>query len=149
MQQSQPQHQQKSDPFASLATPPRQASPFQFQQSTSKSPVPSSQANQPPPPQRTSTIDLLGMGSNNDTSASRPSTSHDDEWTFSSALPDQPSDLTVTDSSIKTVFTVSRSSDSELLIQSRISNSTHQPIGDLTFQLAVTKVHTHFPAELA
>ena len=141
----QPQHQpKKSDPFASLATPPRQASPFQFQQSTSKSPAPPSQPNQPPPPQRAPTIDLLGMGSSNDAPTSRPSTSHDDEWTFSSALPDQPSDLIVTDGSIKTVFTVSRANDSELTIQSRISNSTHQPVGDLTFQLAVTKVNFHF-----
>ena len=149
MQQPQPQHQQKkSDPFAALATPPRQASPFQFQQSTSKSPVPSSQPNQPPQVQQTSTIDLLGISNNNDASAPRASTSHDDEWTFSSALPDQPSELTVTDSSIKTMFTVSRSSDSELTIQSRISNSTHQPIGDLTFQLAVTKVRIHTPSRL-
>ncbi len=85
------------------------------------------------------------MGSSNGTSGSRPSTSHDDEWTFSSALPDQPTDLTVTNSKIKTVFTVSRSNDSELLIQSRISNNTSQPIGDLTFQLAVTKVKSLSP----
>ena len=129
----------KSDPFAALNTPPRQASPFQFQQSTSKSPVPSSQA---PPTSSQQSLDLLGMGSSNGTSGSRPSTSNDDEWTFSSALPDQPLDLTVTNSKIKTMFTVSRSNDSELLIQSRISNTTHQPIGDLTFQLAVTKVYS-------
>ena len=137
LQQSQ-QQTKNSDPFAALATPPRQPSPFQFQQSTSKSPVPPSQ----PPAQQSSGIDLLGMGSSNGTAntASRPSTSNDDEWTFSSALPDQPSEITVTNSSIKTVFTVSRSNDSELLIQSRISNSTAQLIGDLTFQLAVTKV---------
>lgn len=129
------QHQpKKSDPFAALNTPPRQSSPFQFQ---SRSPAPPSQA---PPQSSQQSLDLLGMGSSNGASASRPSTSNDDEWTFSSALPDQPSELTVTNSKIKTTFTVSRSSDSELLIQSRISNSTSQPVGDLTFQLAVTKV---------
>jgi hypothetical protein len=141
----QPQHQpKKSDPFAALNTPPRQASPFQFQQSTSRSPAPPSQA---PPTSSQQSLDLLGMGSSNGTPGSRPSTSNDDEWTFSSALPDQPSDLTVTNSKIKTMFTVSRSNDSELLIQSRISNTTSQPIGDLTFQLAVTKVN--FKSRLA
>lgn len=156
----------KTDPFASLstatATPPRQASPSpaQFQQSipTSKSPaVPLSSKPTPPRVERASTFDLLGMGNGTlppATSAapppsysSRPSTGdpsskkdNDDEWTFSSALPDQPEDLIVTDSAIKTVFTVSRLNDTELEMRSRISNSTHQPISDLTFQLAVTKV---------
>ena len=128
----------KADPFASLATPPRQASPFQFQQSTSKSPVPSQQSMKPAP-QQGAGVDLLGIGGGSN-GTSRPSTSNDDEWTFSSALPDQPSDLTVTDSSVKTIFNISRSSDSEIVIQSRISNNTPQPISDLTFQLAVTKV---------
>ena len=127
-QQQQKQHQmKKSNPFASLATPPRQPSPFQFQQSTPKSPA---------LPQQSSGMDLLGTGSNG--ASAVPTT--DDEWTFSSSLPDQPSDLTVTNSSIKTVFTVSRASDTEMVIQSRISNNTAQPIGDLTFQVAVTKV---------
>lgn len=146
----QPQ-QKKADPFASLATPPRQASPFQFQQSTSKSPLPSSQP-QPQPQQQSSGVDLLGMGgvssgSNGlptaqqaQTHQPRTSTSNDDEWTFSSALPDQPSDLTITNSSIRTMFSISRANETEMVIQSRISNSTAQPISDLTFQLAVTKV---------
>ena len=132
------QHQpKKSDPFAALNTPPRQASPFQFQQSTSRSPA---LPSQPPAHVSQQSLDLLGMGSSNGASGSRPSTSNDDEWTFSSALPDQPTDITVTNSKVKTLFSISRSSDSELLIQSRISNSTSQPVGDLTFQLAVTKV---------
>lgn len=130
--QAQAQHQaKKSDPFASLNTPPRQASPFQSMQSRSPAP-PTSQP-----------IDLLGMGSSNGSSSPAPApaaASHDDEWEFSSALPDQPAEITVTSSSIKTVFAVSRSSDSEIVLQSRISNSTAQPINDLTFQLAVTKV---------
>ena len=135
----------KTDPFAALntATPPRQASPFQFQHST-KSPAPPSQPAQQQPQPSSSGIDLLGIGSGGASNGtpSRPSTSGggDDEWTFSSALPDQPVEITVTNSSIRTVFTVSRASDAEIVIQSRISNSTAQPIADLTFQLAVTKV---------
>lgn len=122
-----PQHQaKKSDPFAALNTPPRQSSPFQSMQSRSPAP-PSSQP-----------IDLLGLGGG--TSAPAPTAAHEDEWEFSSALPDQPSEITVTSSSIKTVFGVSRSSDTEIVLQSRISNATGQPINDLTFQLAVTKV---------
>ncbi|KAF2211907.1 hypothetical protein CERZMDRAFT_41993 [Cercospora zeae-maydis SCOH1-5] len=116
----------KSDPFAALSTPPRQSSPFQ--QSPAKVATPSASSG----------IDLLGMGSSNGTSAPT-ATPQDDEWEFASALPDQSADITVTDSSIKTIFSVCRSNDTELLIQSRISNSTAQPIADLTFQLAVTK----------
>jgi ADP-ribosylation factor-binding protein GGA len=132
----QPQQPKKSDPFAALATPPRQASPFQFQQATSKS---------PPPPSQSSGggIDLLGIGNAPSTTQQRPSSSsanNDDEWTFSSALPDQPTDIAVTDSAIKTIFSVLRSGDQEITIQSRISNSTSSQISDLTFQLAVTKV---------
>lgn len=141
----QQQHQlKKSDPFASLATPPRQNSPFQFQQAPSRSPAPPSQP--PAQAQQSSGMDLLGMGMGNGNPAAAPqaqprvSTSNDDEWTFSSALPDQPTGLTVTNSAIKTVFSVSRASESEMVIQSRISNNTANPIGDLTFQLAVTKV---------
>lgn len=135
------QHQaKKSDPFASLATPPRQASPFQHASHSKAS---------------SQNLDLLGMGStsNGSSSSPAPSTSTtstitptpaavDDEWEFSSALPDQPTEITVTKSTIHTIFKVSRSNDSELLIQSRISNATAQPITDLTFQLAVTKVRT-------
>ena len=136
-QQAQAAKRSSADPFASLNTPPRQASPFQFQQSTKPPP------SQPAPPQQSSGIDLLGMGDSNGTSAPAPV---DDEWTFSSSVPDEPSDLTVTNSSIKTMFSVKRESDSELVIQSRISNNTTQPISDLTFQLAVTKVSLSFPA---
>ncbi|KAL9528187.1 ADP-ribosylation factor [Sphaerulina musiva] len=132
------QHQaKKSDPFASLATPPRQASPFQHASHSKAS---------------SQNLDLLGMGStsNGSSSSPAPSTSTtstitptpaavDDEWEFSSALPDQPTEITVTKSTIHTIFKVSRSNDSEILIQSRISNATAQPITDLTFQLAVTK----------
>ncbi|KAK5125209.1 hypothetical protein LTR85_000885 [Meristemomyces frigidus] len=132
-----------ADPFASLATPPRQASPFQFQQSTGRSPAPpQSQAQQ----QQSSGVDLLGMGTSNGTPSAAPvapAAAADDEWTFSSSLPaDQPHEVTVTSRSIQTVFVVKRESESEMVIHSRITNNTAQPIADLTFQLAVTKGYT-------
>lgn len=123
------QHQaKKSDPFASLSTPPRQSSPFQHAPA------------RPPAPPSSQPIDLLGMGASNGTSAPAPAAAQDDEWEFSSALPDHPAELTVTNSSIKTLFAVSRANDSEIVLQSRISNNTSAPVSDLTFQLAVTKV---------
>ncbi|KAK4960153.1 ARF-binding protein [Elasticomyces elasticus] len=144
LQQQQQQQAKRSaaDPFALLAassspTPPRQASPFQFQQATKSAPSPQ-------PAQQSSTsngMDLLGMGDSTSGSSqpAAPVAVGDDEWEFSSSLPDQPSDLTVTNSRIKTVFSVHRDNDSEIVIQSRISNNTAQAISDLTFQLAVTK----------
>jgi hypothetical protein len=121
-----------SDPFAALNTPSRQSSPFQAQ-------TPRSQTT---PAQNS--LDLLGTGSSsNGTASAAPA---DDEWEFSSSLPEpaKPAEITVTNSAIQTIFTVSREGE-ELLIRSRISNSTAQPIGDLTFQLAVTKVRTTTP----
>ena len=117
------------DPFAALASPgPRQASPFQFQQSLA--------------PSRAS--DLLGMGSSVPSSGlaqnSSATANDDDEWTFEAAIPDQSKDITVNDTSINVVFNVSRESDTVLLIQSRISNKTPKPITDLTFRVAVSKV---------
>jgi hypothetical protein len=114
----------KNDPFAALNTPSRQSTPVQ----KGKSPVPPS----------SNAMDLLGMGSE---TAPAPA-AVEDEWEFSSSLPSQPEEvqLEVTNSAIKTVFTITRSTDTELLIRSFISNTTAQPIGDLTFQLAVTKV---------
>lgn len=135
-----PQPQKAADPFGALASPPRQSSPFQFQQSV-----------KPTPAQPTSSS-LLGdlssqVGSTAASSTATPRISTDDEWTFSSALPEQPQDLTVTNSSIRTVFHVSRPSNAEnyMMIESRISNNTATPISDLTFQLAVTKVRSALP----
>lgn len=156
-------HQQgkKSDPFASLssATPPRQASPANFQQSVlpdkSATPTPLTKWPTPPRVERASTFDLLGMGNGQvppTVSAQRAPVApaekkaDDDEWTFSSALPDQPAEIVVMNSSIRTVFTVTRLSESELEMRSRISNATASAIEGLTFQLAVTKVcFPHLP----
>ncbi|PSK53987.1 hypothetical protein B9Z65_7793 [Elsinoe australis] len=121
-----------SDPFASLSSSnSRTASPFQFQQSA-----------QPPPTSQQQPSSLLNLGttSNGQPPAAAPA---DDEWTFTSALPqDQAHQIAVTNSAIRTVFSVSRPAGAEdwIQIESRISNATAQPVSDLTFQLAVTKV---------
>lgn len=120
-------HQHKAaDPFASLASSSRTTSPFQFQQPF-KAPA------SPAPAHKSRPTSLIA---NNGAAAA------DDEWTFSSALPPQQHDVTVTNSAIKTVFHVSRPANATdyIEIQSRISNNTAQVVSDLTFQLAVTKV---------
>jgi hypothetical protein len=120
------------DPFAALASStPRQASPFQFQQSIK------------PPQQSSGAVDLLGVGaptqSSNLAQISTSAANDDDEWNFTSAVPDSSKELIVTNSSINVVFNVSRESDTTLLIKSRVSNNTPLPISDLTIQLAVSK----------
>ena len=94
----------RADPFAALSSPPRQASPspFQFQQSTHAVPLPSHPS-----------ASLLNLGQSNGAAATagpalNTTAPADDEWTFESSLPEQAQDLTITDSSIKTVFHVSR-----------------------------------------
>ncbi|KAF2144665.1 uncharacterized protein K452DRAFT_325174 [Aplosporella prunicola CBS 121167] len=129
-----------ADPFAALSSPAlRGGSPFQFQQSAR--------------PASGSLFDLAGSGAATPTpplaapaavAAPPPApavaaASDDDEWSFSSALPNQPHTLTAINTAIRDEFTVSRQSDDVLLIQSRISNNTAQPISGLEIQLAVHK----------
>lgn len=119
----------KADPFAALSSTSRTSSPFQFQQAFNAPASPiaavAAASKQPRP------TSLLSNG--------------DDEWAFTSSLPPQQIEtkaIQVTNSSIRTVFTVSRPSGANdwLSVESKISNNTAQPISDLTFQLAVTKV---------
>lgn len=119
------------DPFAALSSPaPRQASPMHFQQSVK--------------PQSTASgaVDLLG-GTPAPTShlaqSSMSAAADDDEWTFASAVPDTTKELIVNNTSINVTFTVSRESDTVILIQSRISNNTPLPVSGLTFQVAASK----------
>lgn len=70
-----------------------------------------------------------------------------EEWTFASSLPETSalpasSELTVTNSAVNIVFSVTRPSSAvpSLSILARFSNTTSQPISDLAFQVAVTKV---------
>jgi hypothetical protein len=120
------------DPFAALASTPRQASPFQYQQSVK------------PPPAASASVDLLGGSvstpSSNLATSSTTVASDDDEWTFASSVPDTSKEITVVNTNINILFNVSRESDSVLLINSRISNNTPLPIASLTLQVAASKV---------
>ena len=127
----------KNDPFAGLSSSTsRTSSPFQFQAAGF---APPSTAGLP-------VFDRLSQNRTPATSvtqkaqALRPSA--DEEWTFTSALPEDAHDIVVVNSTVAVHFTVSRSPQARdvVLINSSISNNTAQPLNDLTFQLAVTKV---------
>ncbi|KAH9862086.1 hypothetical protein IAQ61_010288 [Plenodomus lingam] len=118
------------DPFASLSGgAPRQASPFQYQQSVKPSP-PASAA-----------VDLLGGAIAPPTSnvTQESAADDEDEWTFASSVPDTSKEITVTNTTVNVLFNVSRENDTCLLIQSRISNNTSLPISGLTLQVAASK----------
>jgi ADP-ribosylation factor-binding protein GGA len=119
------------DPFASLASTPRQASPFQYQQSVK------------PPPPASGAVDLLGGGISAPSTNLAQSTSavnDDDEWNFASSVPDSSKALTITNTTVNVLFNVSRETDTTILIQSRISNNTPLPISGFTLQVAASKV---------
>ncbi|KAL2039477.1 hypothetical protein N7G274_007749 [Stereocaulon virgatum] len=130
-----------SDPFAALA-----------------SPLPNSQQAQSPAP--ASSASLFDFASSKPTAPLPQSGSYphqasngalvDDDWNFTSALPDDntslPSsnDLTVSNTSVKIAFQVSRpgNSDSDVSIRASFSNNTPNLITEYTFQVAVTKGFT-------
>lgn len=74
----------------------------------------------------------------------------DDDWAFKSALPpekpsSQPSQsgLVILDSNLHILLDVNRPvtmPDGPILVKAKFSNNASQPIHDLTFQMAVTKV---------
>ncbi|KAA8622570.1 ADP-ribosylation factor-binding protein GGA1 [Pyrenophora tritici-repentis] len=125
-----PQPSRTPDPFAALASTPRQASPFQYQQSI-KPPAPASDA-----------VDLLGGGASAPTTnlvQSTNASNDDDEWDFASSVPDTSKEITVTNTTVNVLFNISRETDTTLLIQSRISNNTPLPVSALTLQVAASK----------
>ncbi|KAK3111450.1 ARF-binding protein [Teratosphaeriaceae sp. CCFEE 6253] len=164
LQQQAAQHAQRSalDPFASLATPPRQGSPFQFQQGArNASPAPgaglSALAHRTPASSNGggggSAVDLLGMGDEDLNGAPAPAPppptaggGGDEEWQFASALPDPPpsgsTEIVVLDGVIRATFAVQREDERTIVIASRMVNRGAQGIGELTFQVAVTKAYT-------
>jgi ADP-ribosylation factor-binding protein GGA len=138
-QQQQQQQQQKaavralqqpmSDPFASLTSPLRQSTPLQNQSSTSASLFDFAQSAPP--------VTAIPPASTND----------DDEWAFSSALPESnglPSStsITITDTIINISIHATRKSPSDPIITMTVhfSSKVAQLITELTFQVAVTKV---------
>lgn len=76
-------------------------------------------------------------------------TSADDDWDFTSALPDDGSELpahnhlTVSNNSVKIDFGVERAiaTDSSVSISASFSNNTPSLITEYTLQVAVTKVN--------
>ncbi|KAF1843979.1 ADP-ribosylation factor-binding protein-like protein GGA1 [Cucurbitaria berberidis CBS 394.84] len=119
------------DPFAALASTPRQGSPFQYQQSVK------------PPHAAPASVDLLGGAISAPTSnlaqSSSNATNDDEEWNFASSVPDTSKEIVVTDTDINVLFNISRETDTALLIQSRVSNNTPLPISGLTLQVAASK----------
>ncbi|KAL9050801.1 MAG: hypothetical protein Q9162_006422 [Coniocarpon cinnabarinum] len=139
-----PQKAPLPDPFASLSsvstTSTRTSSPFQFQQAATFRPPPSQTQPQSITPQPNNTASLLSTTSSQPSNQSNGVVPPDDDWAFTSSLPDNAHDITVTNGTLYISFSVSRpSSAPELLIRSSISNNTPQPISDLEFQAAVSR----------
>lgn len=127
--------------FSSFSTPPQSTTP---QPSTSQAPTPPAPATDP--------FASLGAGipsSSSKPAVSAPATSaaEDDEWNFTSSLPTEsnaPREFrsTVNDTSLRAEFLANRNpaSPNAMVLFFQFSNNTAQPISELHFQLAVTKV---------
>ncbi|KAI9829599.1 MAG: hypothetical protein M1819_006104 [Sarea resinae] len=123
-----------SDPFAALSSSvQRQVSPFHFQD--------------PPAPH---TPSLFGQAHPSSSLAQPPTVPNaappaDDEWTFSSSLPEQgglPASSTINATPPGSDFHISLSisrQDAVIAILATLTNATDHPITDLTFQVAVMK----------
>jgi hypothetical protein len=77
--------------------------------------------------------------------ATTSTSTDDDEWAFSSALPDAlptSNDLTVNNTNLKIFLNATRdaSVQDQINLSLAFSNNTDQPVSELTFQAAVTKV---------
>lgn len=138
--------QPSSDPFAILSSPsPRQPSPFL-------------NAQQSQPPASSSSASLFDFASPGHPSApyhpssSMPQQSNgasaDDDWTFSSSLPDDSSNLPTSNRLIISTTTITISLElsrppnntSVVAILAQFSNNSASTITEYTFQVAVTKV---------
>ncbi|KAG7006038.1 hypothetical protein G7Y79_00016g040230 [Physcia stellaris] len=130
------------DPFASLSSAPPQ-------------PSPSLNALRSPPPVSTPPPSLFGFEppshqTLHQSQQQANGASADDEWNFSSALPEEgpnlPSvnDLSIHGSHVSISFKISRppSSDSVIQIAASFSNKTAKLVTEYTFQVAVTKAYT-------
>ena len=137
-----------TDPFASLSsTASRTASPLPMSQPPQK-PVPSQSASlfdfaSPKPTVLQNQPTANFQQATNGASA-------DDDWDFTSALPDDGpelpsrSSLTVSNTSVKMEFRVERpeaATDSSISISASFSNNTPSLITEYTLQVAVTKVN--------
>jgi ADP-ribosylation factor-binding protein GGA len=126
-----PATQSTVDPFAALTSPVRYSTP---QQNLSQSSGPSSLFD-------------FGQPAAAPAQTQVPAANDDDEWAFSSALPEanglpSSNDLTVTEATVKIDLRASRQSPSDTIIRLdlKFSSKVAQPVTELTFQAAVTKV---------
>ena len=141
--------QPSTDPFASLSSAA----------SRTASPLPSSQPSQKPASsQSASLFDFASpkptVPHNQPTADPQQATngtSADDDWDFTSALPDDGSELparnnlTVSNTSVKIELRVERpeaTTDSAISISASFSNNTPSLITEYTLQVAVTKVNS-------
>ena len=114
------------------------------QQPSSQSPSPQPQGAIVDHP--TAFMSLSGTGLPQQSPPSAPATGDDgDEWAFTSALPPgsavKANEMLVVDSNLRAVVEVNRpAGDGPILLKATFSNNASQPIQDLTFQMAVTKV---------
>lgn len=130
--------QTPSDPFASLSKPTsRTASPFPSQQ----------KPQQPVASPATSMFNFAQPALQAPVQQTN-GTSADDDWNFTSALPDDGSSLpttnhlVVSNTAVHISFAISRPSDRDSVINvlAKFSNATPSPITEYTFQVAVSKV---------
>ena len=139
--------QASTDPFAALSSASRTASPLPISQLPQK-PAPSPSASlfdfaSPKPPVPQSQPATSSEQTTNGTSA-------DDDWVFSSALPEDVhelpahNELIVSNTSVKIDFRVERAEavDSSISISASFSNNTSSLITEYTLQVAVTKVNS-------
>ncbi|KAF5597293.1 ADP-ribosylation factor-binding protein [Fusarium subglutinans] len=141
----------------STPTPPPFSQFASFSQPVSQSATPQPHFQQQPPPPSQPASDpfaILGAGNFNSQRASpappqpQPAApaNDDDEWNFSSALPPEPSkpkehQAVVSNTNVKIEMIARRAPGNEnaINIVFAFSNNVAQPIGELHFQLAVTK----------
>ena len=136
--------QASTDPFAALSS------------SRTVSPLPASHSSQKPaPPPSASLFDFASPKSEVPQTQSAANSqqatngaSADDDWNFTSALPDDGelpayTNLTVSNTSVKIDFRVERpeGTDSAISIGASFSNNTPSLITEYTLQVAVTKVN--------
>lgn len=121
--------------------------------SKSSTPQPAQRSAFSPPAQSSATDPFAALSSLSPTPATSqtPATNDDDEWSFSSALPSETTPQVprehkalVSNTNLKVDMVANRTVDTDPLLSLlfAFTNNTAQPISELHFQLAVTKVST-------
>ncbi|MCJ1449055.1 MAG: hypothetical protein MMC23_009574 [Stictis urceolatum] len=126
-------------PSAAQAPKPPQADPFSILANPGKS-----QASAPTP--SGSIFDFAGPQQLAVTKAPNGAPA-DDDWNFSSALPEETQPLAntivVSDKAVRIIFNASRREAGDIVdILAKFSNKASTPISELTFQVAITKAYS-------